>query len=240
MAENVLQQTTGEVVIDAFNLLGGNAEGAVSSAKSFSSVNSWTAWQATQAAAVGAAAAAIPVGHLFTLPADVAVLMHKMAWCSWGIGGMMGCQVEGELDLALILGLWSGSITKEDVEMMLVGGVVLGGAVATAVTVTSSPTLAAKIAAITAQFGTTIVAEKLGLATTVAGSLGQVSGLLAQQLMQHFAAKIAAKIAKVAASRAFLGFVPLIGPIAGGTINAIFVNAIADSAKTYYQIKKCG
>lgn len=238
MAENVLQQTTGEVVIHAFNLLGGNAEGAVSSAKSFSSVNSWTAWQATQAAAVGATAAAIPVAHLVTLPADVAVLMHKMAWCSWGIGGKMGCQVEGELDLALILGLWSGSITKEDVEMMLVGGVVLGGALATAVTITSSPALAAKIAAMTAQFGTTMLGEKLGLGAA-AGSLGHVSGLLAQQLMQHFAAKIAVKIAKVAASRAFLGFVPLIGPIVGGTINAIFVNTIADSAKTYYQVKKC-
>ncbi|HCI81475.1 MAG TPA: hypothetical protein DHW02_17505, partial [Ktedonobacter sp.] len=80
-----------------------------------------------------------------------------------GIGGNMGCQVEGKLDLALILGLWSGSITKEDVESMLVGGMVLGGALATAVTITTSPALAAKIAAKTAEFGTSMLAQKFGL-----------------------------------------------------------------------------
>ena len=237
MADMVLQEVTGSIIVNAFNQLGGNYEEAVTRAKGFSSVDSWVAWQASQAAAVGATAAAIPGAHLATLSADIAILIHKMAWCSWGIGGAMGCDVEGKLDLALILGLWSGSIKKEDVETMLVSGMVLGGALATAATVTSSPALAAKIAAKTAEFGTTVLAQKLGL-KTVAGSLGQVSGFMAQQLMEHFATKIAAKIVKVGATRALLGFVPLIGPIVGGTINIIFVRAIAESAKTYYQLKK--
>jgi len=237
MAEATFQQVSGDVIISAFNVLGGDYNKAVEKAKTCSSVDEWVMRQVTQAAAIGATAAAIPGAHLAALTVDVAILMHKMAWCSWGIGGNMGCQVEGKLDLALILGLWSGSITKEDVESMLVGGMVLGGALATAVTITTSPALAAKIAAKTAEFGTSMLAQKFGL-KLVAGSLGQASGMLAQQLVQHFAAQIAAKLLKITASRAFLGFVPLIGPIAGGTINVLFVRAIADSAKTYYQIKQ--
>lgn len=237
MAEGVLQEVTGGIIINAFNQLGGNYEEAVTNAKSMGSIDSWVAWQAAQTAVVGATAAAIPGAHLATLPVDVAILMHKMAWCSWGIGGLMGCNVEGKLDLALILGLWSEAITKEDVETILAGGMVLGGALATAVTVASSPVLAAKIAAKTAAFGTSVLATRLGF-TTIANPLGQMSGFLAQQLVQHFAAKIAIKLAKVGASRAFLGFVPFIGPIVGGTINVIFVRAIANSAKEYYQLKK--
>jgi uncharacterized protein (DUF697 family) len=237
MADSTFQGLTGEAIVNTFKTLGGNSAEAERKAKEFSSVDSWVTWQATQAAVVGGTAAAIPGAHLVTMAADIAILMHKMAWCSWGVGSVMGCEIEGDLDLALILGLWSGSITKEDVETMLVGGVVLGGALATAMTVSSSPALAAKIAAKTASFGTTVMAQKLGL-KMIAGPLGSVSGFVAQNLMQQFAAKIAVKIGKVAASRVFLGFVPFIGPIVGGTINAIFVNAIAGSARTYYELKK--
>ena len=236
MTDSTLQGVTGDAIVNTFKMLGGNADEAVRKAKEFD-VDAWITWQATQAAVVGGAAAAIPGAHLVTVTADIAILMHKMAWCSWGVGGTLGCNVEGDLDLALILGLWSGAITKEDVETMLVSGVVLGGTLATAMLVGNSPALAAKVAAKTAAFGTTILAQKLGL-KTFAGSMGQMSGFIAQNLIQHFAGKIAVKIGKVTASRVFLGFVPLIGPIVGGTVNVIFVNAIADSAKTYYELKK--
>ncbi|HCI81474.1 MAG TPA: hypothetical protein DHW02_17500, partial [Ktedonobacter sp.] len=86
MAEATFQQVSGDVIISAFNILGGDYNKAVEKAKTCNSVDEWVMRQATQAAAIGATAAAIPGAHLAALTVDVAILMHKMAWCSWGIG----------------------------------------------------------------------------------------------------------------------------------------------------------
>jgi hypothetical protein len=45
-------------------------------------------------------------------------LLHKMAYCAWGIGSILGCKVEGKDDLQYILGLWSHAITESQLREM--------------------------------------------------------------------------------------------------------------------------
>jgi len=115
MAEN----TSTQLILQAFTLLSDNSGEAASKAKqNYNSTDSWRASQAWQAAIAGGSASVIPVAHLATGVAETVYLLHKMAWCAWGIGGLYNCVVEGKDDLQYILGLWSHAISESQIQEM--------------------------------------------------------------------------------------------------------------------------
>ncbi len=110
------------LVVKAFDKLGGDYTGAVQSAKGFTSLNAWVASQAAQAGAAGGAALLVPSAHLLALAADMSVLMHKMAYCSWGVGQIINAPVEGKNDIAIILALWSRELRVSDLPQAVLEG----------------------------------------------------------------------------------------------------------------------
>jgi hypothetical protein len=115
MAENAGAQA----IIKAFTLLSDNSGEAASKAKrNYSSLDSWRASQGWQAAIAGGGSSIIPVAHLATGAAETLYLLHKMAWCAWGIGGLRNCVVEGKDDLQYILGLWSHAVSEGQIREM--------------------------------------------------------------------------------------------------------------------------
>jgi hypothetical protein len=102
------------IILKAFEILGGDPVSAVQTAKGYTSKTSWMLSQAGQTAGAGAVAMAIPGVHISALVADVSYLLHKMAYCSWGIGELRKCVVLGKPDFANILALWSGAVTVNE------------------------------------------------------------------------------------------------------------------------------
>jgi hypothetical protein len=129
------------IVIDVFNLVGGNPTTAITSAQNYSSVSTWITSQAAQTATAGGVAMALPGFHLAALAADVTFLLHKMAYCCWGIGEIRECVVLGKSDFQNILALWSHAasidelphkaITKYALQKTVgMGGIMVGGLLA--------------------------------------------------------------------------------------------------------------
>jgi hypothetical protein len=258
--EKGLKERIAEIVVSSFATLGGKPEWAIQASKNYSSVSSWKAWQAGYTAVFGAGCTAIPGAHGLLIIPDLLFLLHKMAYCSWGIGALRGCRVEGETDFALILGHWSGVITEQDLPAAIALGITAGalkGALAPGIL----PKLVGKETAevITKGF------QKLGSKALVKGAIkggikgmgkgalkgvavlgpivGHLAGTIAEKAAEKIAAKIMAKATFVAtiqksASNAVAGFLPVIGPLAAAGINVYFMASIADSADKYYQNKR--
>jgi hypothetical protein len=49
------------------------------------------------------------------LPLDLYYLIKSMAYTCWGVGAIMDCQLDGKLDFALILALWTGEMEPHEV-----------------------------------------------------------------------------------------------------------------------------
>jgi hypothetical protein len=113
------EKTGSQLIIEAFTLLSDDSREAASKAKrNFSSIDDWRNSQAWQVAIAGGGVSIIPVAHLAAGVAETFYLLHKMAWCAWGIGGLRNCVVEGKNDLQYILGLWSHAISESQVREM--------------------------------------------------------------------------------------------------------------------------
>ena len=80
---------------------------AAKAAGSFRDVRTWTNRQALQAAAAGGLAMSVPGAHAVALTADMAWLLHKLAVCSWGVGGIHRKPLRPLLNLQIILAHWS-------------------------------------------------------------------------------------------------------------------------------------
>lgn len=215
------------IITDAFDVMGGDPSNAVSAAKNFSSVNSWTAWQASQAAVAGAGALAVPGAHVPAMVADVAFLMHKMAYCSWGIGGIYDCSVEGKPDFAIILAHWAGEVSED-----ALGGAIVTGTVAGSMALAGSPAVVGKLLGKGVGLGVTELTAKAGLKAS-SKTIGKVSG----KLVEKAAAKLATKIGTKISAKGIAGFVPIIGPAVGGSVNVYFVKSISNSAEAFYSKK---
>lgn len=106
-------------IIEAFTLLSDQSRAAASKAKqNYRSVDEWRTSQGWQVAIAGGGASLIPVAHLIAGSAEMLYLLHKMAWCAWGIGGLRHCEVEGKDDLQYILALWSHAISESQIREM--------------------------------------------------------------------------------------------------------------------------
>jgi len=229
-------------VIDAFEALGGDPTSAVASASTYSSIDSWVNSQSAQVGAAGAAAMAIPGVHLLGMAADLAFLMHKLAYTCWGIGEIKGCVVLGKSDFTNILALWSGAVSIADLDhralrkatfeaaVLAGGGTVAGLSVAAiAATLTGQ-----QIAMLSGQVAGSLLAKKI--ATKTAAKAAAVSaGRMGAKLGGKLAGKVAAKFTTKLGAKAFAGIIPFIGPAVGAGINVYFIRDIAKSAAAYYQ-----
>ncbi|MGV9580336.1 hypothetical protein ACWDRZ_27210 [Streptomyces sp. NPDC003509] len=224
---------TAEMFLKAFNSVGGDSSAAARAVKNYKTLSGWRASQIAQAAAAGAAAMAIPVAHIATLTADFAVLLRKMAVCAWGIGYKLGAVVEAEEDLAIILGLWSGAVERDALSVTAAAS---GGAAGLIALNAAYPTFAqAVMTQVLTQGGHTVVTAVAGKVAGKGG--GKMAAKLTKPLLQMKAHAIALKFSLMLGSKAVTGIVPFLGAVAGGAINAHFVNKFADAAETYYRAK---
>ncbi len=228
------------VVMRAFDAIGGDPDAALRAAKNYSSLGTWKAAQAAQTGAAGAASAAVPLLHLPAIAADVAFLLHKMAFCSWGVGGMVGAPVDGKDDFLLILGVWSGDLKETELDAAIITGTVAGMLAFAALQPTMAAQFAGKAAGMAA--GTVFSAAGTELATKLgakgsAKALGKAAGKAGAKVSSKLAEKLVLKIGPKLAAKGVGGFVPLLGPMISGGVNAYFTKDIADSAETYYRRK---
>lgn len=219
-------------LIEVFDTLGGDPSLAIGAAQNYSSIGFWVASQAAQAATTGAIAVAIPFAHLPALAVDVAFLLHKMCFCSWGIGALHGCTVDGKEDFAIILRLWAGDLQETELPVVLSTAAV-SGLLAVGIAQYGVAGLVGKAAAEAAKAATIAAGQKIG-----AKGAAKAAGKLTGKIGEKAASKIAAKFVSKFKTKSIAGFLPLIGPVLGGGINAYFVKDIADSAGVYYAAKK--
>ncbi|MFF3331054.1 hypothetical protein ACFYWX_16035 [Streptomyces sp. NPDC002888] len=91
----------------------GEADQVIKEVEEFQSVTTWRWYQGTQATAMTVGSAALgPVG-VGTVLLDVGFSYRKMAHTAWGIGHLMGSEVDPLDDLFAVTGLWAGVIGGE-------------------------------------------------------------------------------------------------------------------------------
>lgn len=180
----------------AFVKLGGDPTQAIADANAFASVDDWINAQIAWTAAGGAGLSAIPFAHLFTGAADLVLVIHKMAWTTWGVGHLSGVQIDADADLQGVLALWSGAVSEDGLRSAgRTAGAVLG-------------------ASATSAFGYWVVAhgyapKLVGLAAGAAAQeAARVFGIpnayaissLVQRVVEEFSKKLGKKLAtKIAA-----------------------------------------
>ena len=223
------------VVVNAFDALGGDPDAAVRAARTYPTIGRWKAAQAAQTGAAGAAAAAVPLLHLPAMAADVAFLLHKMAFCSWGVGGLLGARVDGKDDFALILGVWSGDLQETE----LPAAVITGTAAGYMALQVSQHGATAAIGQLAGQVGGAVFSAAGNKAAAKVGSkaLGKSAGKVGAKISAKLAQKMVTKIGPKLAAKGVSGFLPVLGPVVSGGVNAYFTKDIADSAETYYRAK---
>ena len=227
------------VVLDAWVLMGGDHIAAARRAKNFRTVEGWTAWQMVQTGSVGALALAIPAAHIPAVVVDVAVLFHKMAYCSWGIGSILDCEIHPKDDLAVILGMWAGAISEDSLDA---AGSALGIGAAGAAAL-AFPSFAGQVSG--HGLGLSLAsaakaAEKPAMkaALLVGEQLAPIGGKIVEKISAKIAAKLSAKITAKTLSAALAGFVPFVGPVAGAGVNTWFMHKVTDAADLYYKKKR--
>lgn len=238
----------GDAVSWAFDVLGGDPEGAVTAAKGWS-YDGWVASQAAQAGAAGAIAAIVPGVHIPALVADLAIVLHKMAYCSWGIGEICDCVVLGRADFQNILAIWSGSSTPEELPVRAISKSALAAAVVggsamvggLAVATVAGTAIGQQVLLQLAQQGGQLAAQQLlmkvggkAAAKVALATSGQLGLQLGATLGGKLAPKVGAKVGSKMAAKGVLGWIPLVGAGASAAINVYFVTSIASAARSYY------
>jgi hypothetical protein len=233
-----------EAVSWAFDRVSGDPSAAVNAASGYS-YEGWVASQANQAGAAGAVAALVPGAHLPALVADLAFLLHKMAYCSWGVGEICDCVVLGKPDFENILALWSEASTPEELPFRAVSKAALRAAVVAGALTVGGLSVAAVLSTKMGQKALVKLGAKAGYAAgqhLLVKALGKgatkatlsVSGHMGAKLGAKLGAKVGAKISAKMAAKGLLGFMPVVGSLASAGINYYFVTSIAQAAWDYY------
>jgi len=230
----------GELVLAAFDGLGGDPSDACEAAGSFRGTGTWIASQATQSALVGAGSMIVPGMHLLAFGIDLGVLLHKVAYTSWGIGALLGCPVDGKLDLALVLATWTDAV--DDATLAEASAAAGAGLTVGAVKIVGVPAFTAKLVGVVSGEATTAVLAKLsakgGLAAAgkTADALAGKAALpyYAKKIMTRVSARVATKIATASAGK----LIPLVGAAVAAIVNTILVRSIAKAAVRYYTAKR--
>ena len=196
----------------------------------YDNVETWIISQCGQSAAIGAAAVVIPVVHIPLAFFDVGVLIHKMAYVCQGIAGLRRCPIDkesSEVDMAVILALWTGAVTGEELLPMFEAEARTGSLV-----LPDKRKVSPKNEFFECPLQTTsqiLVVDKAG--TKIFATLGGIFlNKLARTLFVRMAAREGAKLA--------VGFLPWIGATISGTINYKMVEGVARCADVYYTKKR--
>ncbi|GAA3010780.1 hypothetical protein [Actinokineospora diospyrosa] len=229
-------EALGNAFLSAFEKLGIDPEMARRGVSEYATVESWINSQTAQAALVGGAASAVPGVHHAGVFVDAAVLIHKMAIMTWGIGYKVGAGVDGKLDLANTLALWSGAVDEDVLVVAGLAAVAVVGAAASGGGTAFAYAVAAKIAGKVAGAGAAAAATKLG-AKGAAKGVGMIAGKLASTTMSHVAPHLGAKMAAKLATKHVTGWIPVVGAVTAGGINVWVMKRLADSATAYYRAK---
>jgi hypothetical protein len=136
---------------------------------------------------------------------DIAYLFAASGQGCYGVGHILGADIDYECDIPLILAVWSGAADARDHVAVGKVGIKIGGKAAAKAAAKVGGKLLAKIA------------FKTGSKATA-----------------KIAAKVAAKLAAKAAAKLSTKWIPFIGGIVSGGINYWVADGLLDAAKQYY------
>lgn len=242
------EELLADALIEQFRLLGGKPEEAARSAAKYKNAQDWIAYHKTQTVAAGVGSGLIPGASFALMSADMAFLLHKLAYMSWGIGTIYGCKVYSKPDFLHILQIWGENETRQG-DMMAVSYPFVK-AVNAIMAIQSMMKLEnlteAKELAVYNELGKLYAATgKLEHAIAHWGDRDGAHGVklniarkklvkVGAKLSQKMAKKLATKIASKVAAKFVLGIVPIIGAATSGYVNHWMMDGIAHSAIQYY------
>lgn len=234
---------SGDLVLKAFDSMGGDPREALAAAVSFNSTSGWIRGQAAQAAVVGAGTMIIPGVHLLAFGLDLTMVMHKIAYTTWGVGRLLNCPVEGKLDLALVLATWTNTI--DDAALAAAAAAGAGGMYLDGFPVVGPAAfLATLISGVSGEPAETVLARLGAVGGLVAG--GKTADFLVGKAAEHslpfygkkvmtkISAKVAAKMATATAGK----LIPIVGAVVAATVNAIIIRSVGAAAERYYTAKR--
>ncbi len=173
-------------------------------------VNGWKAEQLTMVVTSGAISGAIggPVG-LAAIPADLAWCGRVGALGCFGIGHIKKIDVDYDVDMNLIMALWTG--------LAEVSSVVPAGKVAIKISGKAAPKVAGKVAG--------VLISKVAL---------KGGSKLGAKLASKAASKATTKLVAKLMAKTGTGWIPLIGGVVSGGVNWWLVSGLLDAAEEYY------
>ena len=173
-------------------------------------INDWKAKQLTMVVTSGAVSGAIggPVG-LGAIPADLAWCGRVSALGCFGIGHIKKIEVDYDVDMNLIMALWTG--------LAEASSVVPAGKMAIKVSGKATPKLAGKVAGVLVSKGALKGGSKLGA-----------------KLASKAASKATTKLVAKLMAKTGTSWIPLIGGVVSGGVNWWLVSGLLDAAEEYY------
>lgn len=209
----------------------GDPKNAVITARhDYDSVDAWIASQSGQSAMVGGAAVLVPFASIPLALFDFGLLMHKVAYVTQGIAGLRNCPIDkesGEVDLAVILALWSGAVIEDDLDHIFQAEIEKG-----IIDLPDRRKKTPKNEFFECPLQTTseiLVVDKAGtkLLATVGG-----------QLLNRLAKTLFVRLAVRQSTKLLVGIIPFVGAVVCSSINYHIVRAVARCADTYYTKKR--
>ena len=174
-------------------------------------LSDWKAERIAMVVGSGALSGALggPIG-LAAIPAD-------LAWCGrvsglgcFGIGHILGREVDYDLDMSLIMSIWTG--------LGEAASVVPAGKVGIKICGKATPKIAGKVAG--------VLVSKVAL---------KGGSKLGAKLASKAATKAATKVVTKLAAKGGTGWIPIVGGIVSGGINWWLVGGLLDAAEQYYK-----
>ncbi|WP_158319441.1 hypothetical protein [Actinoplanes xinjiangensis] len=190
----------------------------------------WHARQVAMVTASGAGSAILPGYHLAAMVADVAFVVNRLGVAGHGAGAILGYQagrgdILGADDMAAIVLYWVGA----DDFTAAMKQAALGRTVAGFMPLVAGNPVAVNSGVHTMMGGLGYLAgQKVG---SKAGA--KAGGKLGAKVAGQLAAKLSAKLS----GKVLSGFVPILGAVVAGGVNAWIVDGILDAAKDYYTDK---
>lgn len=227
-----MKNFAGERLVAAIIKVSGESADVRRAALAYSGVDAWRTSQIAQVGAAGALACGIPGWHLVTLPADMGILLRKIARGAWGVGYLTDPardMVDPEVDLVVILSLWAGEMSS----LNLVGIQVAAAGAGFVMAGDTYPTFAA--AALGHAFGN--AAGHAAGAVFGKGAAKIVAKNVKLALIPVLQ-KVAVKLSAQAVGKMIGGFAPFLGAAVGGGINGYILDKVLDVAEDYYSSKR--
>ena len=192
--------------------LGNNAERRAleKQAKNYH-LSDWKAERIAMVVGSGALSGALggPVG-LAAIPADLAWCGRVSALGCFGIGHILGSEVDYDLDMNLIMSIWTG--------LGEATSIVPAGKVGIKICGKATPKIAGKVAG--------VLVSKVAL---------KGGSKLGTKLASKAASKAATKLVAKLTAKGTTGWIPIIGGLVSGGVNWWLVGGLLDAAEEYYK-----